>query len=324
MNSPTLFLPLLVVGSLLLSSTASADFIWKDTEGKHLDLRFDSRMVARYVYEAIDESSAERREETYKPFCHLYVPWTKDQFLTKGPGGKFTHHRGIFYGFSRISYTDAEGVKHEKVDTWHCRKAHQVHRSFSAKESGSEEAMFTSEIDWIGDDGKVFAREARTMRFSLSNSDVIVDFESTLTPTVASLVLDGDPQHAGFQFRAHNDVNDKTNKATYYIRPVSGVGEPGVTINWSAKLDNERTRDLPWKAMCFTLNDKRYTACYLDRPDNPKPARYSERDYGRFGSYFATEVKAEVPLTVRYRLVMHSGEMLAEEVAKLSETYLSE
>ncbi len=317
---------IILYGLILSLSTlaqAASPFEWVDTAGKFVDLKYKSRNIARYVYEGIDESSPERREATYKPFCHIYRPGSNDQFITKGPGGKFTHHRGIFYGFSKISYTDRDGKKHEKVDNWHCRQAYQIHRNFIEKEAGEDSAQFTALIDWVGNDGEVFANEERTMRFSLSDSDVVVDFESKLTPTVPEVHLDGDPQHAGFQFRANNEVAEESSNATYYIRPDSGVGATGATINWSTKTDSVKTRDLAWKAMCVMLEKKHYTVTYLDRPGNPKPARFSERDYGRFGSYFATDVIPEKPLTVKYRIVIHQGEMEAESVAKLSKTYLS-
>ena len=297
-------------------------FEWTDTEGKHLDLTHDGRSIARYIYEPIDESSAKRREATYKPFCHIYDRYLKDQFITKGPGGQFTHHRGIFYGFSRVSYTDRDGEKHEKIDTWHCRGGHLVHREFLEHSADSESASFTSLIDWVGDDGRPFAEEKRSMTFSMSGDDILVDFGSTLTPTVPEMRVDGDPQHAGFQFRAHNDVNDQHKSATYYIRPDTGIAKMGETINWSTKLDDKTTRNLPWKAMSFVVHDKRYTVCYLDHPENPKPARYSERDYGRFGSYFSADLVPKEPLTVRYRLVIHQGEMKSEEVAQHSERFL--
>ncbi len=312
---------------LLAAGGVRAEFAWTDTEGKHLELHRDGKPVARYVYEAIDESSPERREETFKPFCHLFFNkyGHYGELLTKGPGGKFTHHRGVFYGFSRVSYTDPSGERHEKIDTWHCRKAHQIHRGFSATEADADSASFTSEIDWIGDDGGVFATEARTMRFSFDGADLVVDFESTLSTKFPEVLLDGDPQHAGFHFRAHNDVAEETENATYYIRPGSGIGKPGVAINWSEKEDNEATRDLPWKAMCFTLRDTQTTVVYLDHPENPKPARASERQYGRFGTYFEAKVTPDSPLTVRYRLVVHPGEYeSAEEVAKLHEAWLSQ
>jgi len=89
---------LLTLVPLLATLPASAEFTWTDTGGKHLELTFQNRPVARYLYEAIDESSPERRDETYKPFCHIYRPDKRGEFLTKGPGGKFTHHRGIYYG----------------------------------------------------------------------------------------------------------------------------------------------------------------------------------------------------------------------------------
>ena len=314
----------LLLALLFASTTASAQYLWTDTEGKYIDLTYNARPIARYVYEAIDESSPERRDETYKPFCHIYKPGDKEQFLTKGPGGKFTHHRGIYYGFSKINYTDRDGKKQSNVDTWHCRKAYQIHRKFSAKEAGPESAHFTSVIDWVGDDGQVFATEERTMHFSLLQNDIVVDFESKLTPVVPSLHLDGDPQHAGFHFRANNEVNDLSQNATYYIRPVSGIGQPGIAINWSAKTDNDQTRDLPWKGMCFPLQNDNYTVAYLDHPGNPKPARASERQYGRFGTYFAADVIPEKPLSIQYRLVIRKGEMTVEEIEKLSKDFIAD
>jgi len=58
-------------------------------------------------------------------------------------------------------------------------------------------------------------------------------------------------------------------------------------------------------------------AAYLDHPDNPKPARYSERSYGRFGSYFVSQATKEKPLEVTYRVWLQEGEMTPEEVARL-------
>lgn len=223
-----------------------------------------------------------------------------------------------------MSYTGEDGVVRKNIDTWHCRKAHQLHHSFLKQEAGKESAAFSAKIDWIDNEGNAFASETRTMTFSMDGDDLVVDFSATLTPLVPELRLDGDPQHAGFQFRAHNDVNDKTKAKTYYIRPGTGAGKPGETINWSAKNDTGKTRNLPWKAMCFTLDEQTYTVAYLDSPKNPKPARYSERDYGRFGSYFATNVSKDSPLTVDYRLVIRSGTMELEELDALHAAFLKQ
>jgi hypothetical protein len=291
-------------GSLALTS-ALADTVWQDTPGKHSDLIIDGKKVARYVYEPIDTSSKERREATYKPFHHVYDA-AGDGFLTKGPGGQFTHHRGIYYGFSKCRYTGADGSTHQ-VDTWHCKgDTHQSHERFLAQAADDNAGSHTVAIDWHGDGGEVFASEERTLRFAPGDDGLVVDFVSTLSTSLPQVVLDGDPQHAGFQFRASNEVSAKTKDLTYYLRHDGTKGGPGATLNWPGDASQ---KDLPWKAMSFVVAGERYTTLYLDHPDNPKPSMYSERNYGRFGSYFVARVTPGFPLTVRYRLVVVEGEL---------------
>ena len=328
MNRIPLLLPLLAAALSPLTLTAADGFSWKDTPGKHADLSYDGTPVARYVYERIDLSSPERREETYKPFHHVYDA-AGENFLTKGPGGKFTHHRGIYFGFSKCRFT--KNGKEISVDTWHCKAgkgdqpgAHQTHETFLSQEADADSAVQKALIHWHDNEGEVFAIEERELTFTKADDGaLVVDFTSTVTPQVEKLTLDGDPQHAGFQFRASNEVAESTAKKTYYLRPKTGKAQPGQTINWSDKNDTEATRDLPWKAMSFVVNgNERYTAVYLDHPANPKPARFSERDYGRFGSYFVKEISPDSPLTVNYRLVIGKGERTAEECEALSEAFL--
>lgn len=323
-------LPTLTALALFIAPAAVAadGFAWKDVSGKHSDLSLDGEPVARYVYERIDFSSPERRDETYKPFHHLYDATGKN-FLTKGPGGKFPHHRGIYFGFSKCRFS--KGGREISVDTWHCKAgkdgqpgAHQTHEKVLKQEADADSAVQRVRIDWHDNEGEVFAVEERQLTFSKNDDGaLVVDFVSTLTPKVDKVVLDGDPQHAGFQFRASNEVAESTAKQTYYLRPGTGKGQPGQTINWSDKNDTEATRDLPWKAMSFVVNgDERYTVVYLDHPGNPKPARFSERDYGRFGSYFVKEITPESPLHVRYRLVVGAGEQTMEACEILSREFV--
>ena len=79
---------------------------------------------------------------------------------------------------------------------------------------------------------------------------------------------------------------------------------------------------MPWNAMSFVLGDRRYTVAYLDRPENPKEARFSEREYGRLGSYFEYTIEKDRPLTVNYRLWLQEGLMKPEEVAALSANFV--
>lgn len=125
------------------------------------------------------------------------------------------------------------------------------------------------------------------------------------------------PNTRAFNF-ASQEVPDKTKAETYYIRP-TGVGKPGDYRNWPDQKDQV---DLPWKGMSFVIGGQRYTVAIIDRPTNPKPARFSERDYGRFGSYFSTSVTAEHPLVVNYRVWMQAGEMRPEQIAALDNDFV--
>ena len=86
-------LTLLAGGLMVMPVFGALEF--KDTEGKYLDVVSDGKVVVRYMYEH-DTSTKETHHETYKPYLHVFNAEGKKP-ITKGPGGKFTHHRGIFY-----------------------------------------------------------------------------------------------------------------------------------------------------------------------------------------------------------------------------------
>ena len=48
-------------------------FTFQDTKGEHLDVLRDGKVVARYMY-ASDNSTPERRLETYKTYLHVFDP----------------------------------------------------------------------------------------------------------------------------------------------------------------------------------------------------------------------------------------------------------
>ena len=147
----------------------------------------------------------------------------------------------------------------------------------------------------------------------------MVEFATKLETKVGDIKLDGDPQHAGFQFRGSQHIPDKTKDLTYYVRP-DGKGEPGKFRNWPANKDHV---NLPWHAQSFVIDDVRYTCCYLDRPDNPKEARFSERDYGRFGSYFEYTVTESNPLQLNYRIWLQEGELSVDQIDRYSKDFVS-
>jgi hypothetical protein len=130
-------------------------------------------------------------------------------------------------------------------------------------------------------------------------------YDRVNTPVAVSLLLP-------------DEVVEKTSNQTYFVRP-DGAGKPNETRNWP---DFKEHVNLPWNAMSFVLGNRRYTAAYLDKPTNPKEARYSERAYGRFGSYFVYDLEPPKTLDLNYRIWLQDGEMTVPEVAAKSADFV--
>jgi Family of unknown function (DUF6807) len=313
-------------------------FVWSPFKDRPPELEFvklggaERRPVLRYMNAAFDDSTMDRRDRTYKVFHHLFDPDGKrlvtnggQTDLKEGEERKllYPHHRGIMFGFNKCSY--GEGLK-KKADTWHCPPkgdlyAYVAHEKILGQEAGAVLGRHRVQIGWHGRDKERFVQEERELTAYNLPGGTLIEFASRLKTTGGKVRLDGDPQHAGFQFRASNDVADKSKKETYYLHP-DGKGDYGKERNWDPKT-KQGPVDLPWYAMSFVLDGQRYTVCYLNHPRNPKESRFSERDYGRFGCYFEYNLTQEHPLVVSYRLWLQKGEMTQAECQGIYDTFAS-
>lgn len=304
-----------VLVGMIASMACGASFSWKDSEGKYLDLLYDGQKVTRYVYDH-DESSDQRTFETYKVLHHLFDE-TGERLLTNGPDGVnpyaksvlYPHHRGIYIGWNKLQY---EG---KSYDTWHMTKGvRQIHQAFLMKRAAVDEGGATGLIHWINGEGKVMVAEERTVTVHRPTRDriVLLDFETKLKAVNGEVFLGGDPEHAGFQYRAHDDVakGPAEGKAKYLFH------QDGI--------DPKKDKDLPWVAMSYGLNGKQYRVLYMSHPDNPTTeAVYSAyRDYGRFGEFFTHTIPSGETLTLKYRIQVAQGTLPDRTVLKgLYETY---
>ena len=265
-----------------------ADYEVVVTENKHADIVAPSgNAVLRYMFER-DESTPEKNFDTAKVFAHIMSPDGKDT-ITKGAGGKFPHHRGIFIGWNRINQ---DGKRH---DLWHVRNTLQKHEEFLKTEGGEDGGSITSKILWIGVDKKPLIEEVRTYQVRKSpDAYALVDFSSKLTAVGGDLTLGGDPEHAGVQFRPSQKVAENGSaKYTFH--------EPNV--------DPKKQRDLPWVAATFQIDDDTWTVQHMSHPENPKGAVWSAyRDYGRFGPFPVIKLKADETVTLNFRFRITMGD----------------
>jgi len=278
---------------------AASGFTWKDNPGRYLDLLFDGRKVTRYMY-AHDKSTPQRLHETYKVFHHVFDAEGKN-VITKGPDGQtpyekglYTHHRGIFIGWNKLK------CRGQQYDFWHMKDVFLVHQKFENMIAGPVAGSSTAVIHWIDKKGAPVIEERRTTTVFRQGDPTILllEFNTALKAVNGDVILDGDPEHAGFQYRPHNDVaaGPKDVKARYLFH-TDGI-------------DAHKDRNLPWVAMSYGLNGKRYSVLHMNHPDNPRPSVYSAyRDYGRFGAFFKDEIKSGQSLNLKYRILVVPGDL---------------
>lgn len=289
--------------SFLGSARGAEVMSFRQNGGKSLDLLVNGTPLLRYMID-YDPSTPQRRFETYKPFLHVY---DGDQRLTNGPDGeteyvaeqiRYPHHRGLFIGWNKARCNG------ERYDLWHMPNVTQVHQRFDEKKVDGDSAKFVSVVHWNDPGGKPILEERRIITAQpLDAPDLVcIDFVSKLKAIQGDVELDGDPEHAGMQYRAHNDVakGDADDKAKYLFH------EEGI--------DPRKDKDLPWVALTYGLGDTYYTVEHMNHPDNPKGTVYSAyRDYGRFGAFCRATVSKGETLTLRYRIWITRGQMPPRE-----------
>ena len=266
---------------------ASADDGFKDTKGKQLDILRDGKPLVRYMYE-FDNSTKEKTHETYKVYHHVMDPEGTDT-LTKGPGHLYTHHRGIYIGWNKLSHNGKQS------DLWHLRAGEAIkHNKILKQEADKNKSVLSTQIDWIMKGGEVKCiEEIRTVTVHHTDDDahLLLDFDTRLKAIDGDVDLKGDPEHAGFQYRPHQDT-----KSVKYTFHKDGI-------------DPKKDKDLPWVAESYELRGKKYTVQHMTHPGNPKGAVYSAyRGYGRFGSFFQTDMKSGQTLTLKYRIRITVGD----------------
>lgn len=277
--------------------TPTPPFTLENDPGEHLDVVGPEGPVARYMY-PYDEA---RREETYKTYLHVIDPETGG-LLTSGASGLYNHHRGIFIGW------DALTVDGSSYDFWHFDGGERmVHTAYEGIDAFPRTGTLTSINHWITPGETTVIEETRSMTFreppaAIDGGIVTIDFASTLAAQESEVELLGDPEHAGIQYRPHNDVAD--NETAEYIFPEDAfpTANPG----------NDEINDkegLRWAAQTHTIRDQGYFVQHMNHPDNPETTVYSAyRPYGRFGAFFQETIPSGGSLTVRYRFLIKRGD----------------
>jgi len=247
----------------------------------------------------------EREEETTKVFTHVY-DFAGEAPITKGPGGRFSHHRGMFIGWRHTHVGD------EDYDTWHMRGTNvQQHRAWERLSGGGEEAVQVQHIDWAPRDGEPFIQERRTIRIAPDDAGRrVIDFTSELTALHSDIQLRGDSHHAGMQIRMSNEVTEHED-TTEYILPEG-----------AEFIENEEVTGANWLCGSFLVGGKRYWVIHMTAPDIVGEGfLYSTRLYGRFGAFWEPDLPEGQPQEFRFRLVISESPLDRETCQQLYDAW---
>ena len=258
----------------------------------------DGTLAARYEHAPFDPA---RARATCKVYHMLYAP--DGRLLTKGDGGQFEHHRGVFFGFNQTRVGGATW------DFWHCNHGEtQQHVGFVAGERlGLGADWSCSEIEWRDPKGAVVVRELRGLRIeTMPGGAWRFDFVSQLSST-DTVELGGDPQHSGCQFRALDLFAQPDGPKVRYLRPDSARPH-----------DNDVWTGCDWIAAILPLPDGPATVIRIEPPGNPGPVRWSTRDYGRFGATFQATLRPDTTLRLRWTYVTKEGALSQQDCALLA------
>lgn len=285
----------LLVALLPLAPFARADprFTVTVTPNHHVVVAEAGTVRGRFEF-AHDASSAARRNETYKPFLHLFDETGRTP-ITKGPGGEYTHHRGIFIGWMKILHDG------KTYDRWTMQGGEQIVLADPEWTSGPASASIAATIAWNDGAGRPLLRERRELVFhrAPAPAHVVVDVTSHLESAQGELRLDGDPEHGGVHFRAASEVDRKN---VLYTFPGAGAVA-------------RRLRDPAWIAMTFPLGERTFSVVQINHPANPKDSRVSAyRDYARMGYFPTTVLRPGERVTVSYRFVACAGPVPAADM----------
>jgi hypothetical protein len=317
---------------------AFAELYRFQTTVQYMYLVKDNKPLVRFVNPLHDDK---KHDETFKPFHHVFAPTfspVKNPNVVTGdvrPNSRAfpePHDRGLCFGFNKITYGN-----NQEADIWNGTEGvySQCDKILSKDDENRAFGRLRAAISWHGRDGKTFAEEERETTVHLIyglngkelpvmslDAGILIDWVSVLTTKFNQVQLGGDPDQSGFFFRAATDVSQRVEDEkvaagkegrnpkpadTYFLRP-DGKGKPGETRNGDPK-----SVDLPWAAMCFISEGKRYTVLRINHPDNPKKSQGVERDFGRFGDSFQWVLTPKTPLRLKYRLWVQEGEMTLNE-----------
>lgn len=250
----------------------------------------------------------EQAAATCKVFHQVFAP--DGTLLTKGNGGSFPHHRGLFVGWNRTRYGK------QRCDFWHLHKGESQRflGQLAPSALGMGKSAQVSSIGWFAKDERLVVHEFRGLEILASDEQsYVLHMRVECRTNLEQVELDGDPQHAGQQFRSLQQFAEKGAAPVRYLRP-EGAKEHGNDVwtecHWIAGVLDVLDAKSP-EADAAPAEPRPYTVLRIEGPNNPGKTTWSTRPYGRFGATRTTTITPKKPLRIDQYYVVANGAQTA-------------
>lgn len=227
--------------------------------------------------------------------------------ITTESSQPYPHHHSLFFGCDQVNGGNywQEGNERGQI----------VSQGIEIIEASADRVVFTDKCLWRQPGAEPVIRDIRRVIITAPSKDLrFIDFEISLEPLVDICIL-------------------KTNHSLFSARvvPDLSVDSGGLLVNAEGKTGEEGTWGVasPWCDYSGTREGVTEGIGILQHPDNRWfPSKWFTRDYGFFSPtpmFWPEAGRTELPkgeaLTLRYRVVIHTGDARTAGIEQIFEQY---
>lgn len=302
---------LLLLGALICLPVLASDQVSLDRKGHTIDVRIGGQPFTAFHF----------GPEVPKPFLHplrandgTVVTRSYPMERVEGEQTDHPHHRGVWFSHGEVNGIDFWA--NEKEQRGRGIKGTIELDAISAVESGSPRGRIEALFAWNDPNGVRMLTERRSMQFSRSGLDNVVDFDIELTAMVDSVHF-GDTKEGTFAVRIATELEEPHLGA-------KGIARTGRIVNAEGLASETRAwgKRSAWVDYSGSIAGKPMGIAIFDHPSNPRhPTYWHVRGYGLFAAnvfgehdFHADETRdgsitlaRGETLRFRYRVLVHPG-----------------
>jgi hypothetical protein len=312
----------LIAGCNIFTSTQSSTYA--QVTSQQVAAKLEKNQVAVTVNGELFTCYKFASSQKYPYFWPVNGP-ASGKSVTTETSQPYPHHHSLFFGCDRVNggnywqESNEDGQIVSQGPKLACRRPRLI-------EASGKRVIFTDKCFWRkGADEPVILDLRRIVITAPSESLRFIDFEISLEPLMDVEILK--TNHSLFSARVVPELSVNAGSTPAYpeARPsgrlINAEGETGEKGTWGVAS--------PWCDYSGTRDGVTEGIAILQHPDNRWfPSKWFTRDYGFFSPtpmFWLEDGRLELPkgqtLTLRYRVVVHSGDAKTAAIAEIFKRY---